>query len=301
MFRELPDEVLEKDRWHTSFFGKFALAENIGVLEARSVLLALRNKSRILSNWHRHHLNLCDNMGVVLGLEKGRITSTSRASLLSICRKIATLLITTDCVLLKFIIAGWLRNRTPQMSLAEGMPLKNPKKRPAALRNASLRRLETASVHPKTLQIYQKALVEFRTFLSSRGKNLDQLALVSLDAMLVQFFDKLHSENRSRETAHRTYAGLLVLGTGALQVTKAQLPRCLRALRGWASLNPPSTRPPLPCLHAVLILDLALKNDLLHFTVALLVMWHTYMRPGELQRLPSSSVIPSLPPSAPHT
>eukprot|EP00971_Amphidinium_carterae_P221819 4403368-Amphidinium_carterae.3 len=66
-FQELPLAVLDPGRWSTSFFGKFTLPEYIGVLEARSVLLALRSKARIVSNWNRQHLNLCNKHGGCFG------------------------------------------------------------------------------------------------------------------------------------------------------------------------------------------------------------------------------------------
>ena len=85
-FEEVPSGALKRNLWSPVFWGAWKYKENIGVLEARTVLKSLK---RICLTRYGHdirHLHICDNLGVVLSIERFR---SKNYKLLKIIRCIA--------------------------------------------------------------------------------------------------------------------------------------------------------------------------------------------------------------------
>ena len=95
-FPEVDDELLQPSRWHDVFSVHMQLPEPITILEGRGVVAALRHKLRSSNEFGRKHLHFNDNMSVVLMCSKGR---SSSFGMLRVCRRIACLLIASDCQL----------------------------------------------------------------------------------------------------------------------------------------------------------------------------------------------------------
>ena len=85
-FEEVPSGALKRHIWSPMFWGLWLYKESIGILEARTVLKSLK---RICLTRYGHdirQLHLCDNLGVVLSIERFR---SKNYKLLKIIRCIA--------------------------------------------------------------------------------------------------------------------------------------------------------------------------------------------------------------------
>ena len=83
-FQEVPYPLLRPENWGLCFASRFTVQERIGVLEARASVAAIRHKMRAIGKFRKRHLNLEDNLGLVLGEDKGRAKSFP---LLLACRR----------------------------------------------------------------------------------------------------------------------------------------------------------------------------------------------------------------------
>ena len=95
-FEEVDKEYLKQEDWHECFAIHMQHSEHITLLEGRGVVAALRHKLRSCQEFGRKHLHFCDNMGMTLLLAKGR---SGTYGMLRICRRVACLLIASDCSL----------------------------------------------------------------------------------------------------------------------------------------------------------------------------------------------------------
>ena len=92
-FPEVDPLILKKEDWQLRFAQYMQHPEAITVLEGRAVVATLRHKFRSLACFRQRHVHLCDNLGTVLALEKGRSPSPP---LLRVCRRVACLLLATS-------------------------------------------------------------------------------------------------------------------------------------------------------------------------------------------------------------
>eukprot|EP00435_Cladocopium_sp_Y103_P042465 s504_g11.t1 len=73
-FPEVPSGSLKRHLWTPVFWGKWNHPEKIGILEARAVLKSLRRLCLTRYGHDIRHLHLCDNLGIVLSVERCRLT-----------------------------------------------------------------------------------------------------------------------------------------------------------------------------------------------------------------------------------
>lgn len=71
-FQEVPAGCLKGNLWTPVFWGRWNFKENIGVLEARAVLKSVQRLALTRYGHDLRHLHLCDNLGVVLSIERCR-------------------------------------------------------------------------------------------------------------------------------------------------------------------------------------------------------------------------------------
>ena len=95
-FEEVPDEILDSNKWTDAFSVRMQMPEHITLLEGRAVVGSLRHKFRSVSEFSKKHLHLNDNMSVCLMCSKGR---SGAYSMLRVCRRICCLLLATDSLL----------------------------------------------------------------------------------------------------------------------------------------------------------------------------------------------------------
>ena len=85
-FEEVPSGALKRHIWSPMFWGGWLYKENIGILEARTVLKSLKRICLTRYGHDLRQLHLCDNLGVVLSVERFR---SKNYKLLKIIRCIA--------------------------------------------------------------------------------------------------------------------------------------------------------------------------------------------------------------------
>ena len=95
-FQEVPHDCLDPELWSLKFAQRMQFSKHITLLEGRGVVAALRHKFRAVQHFGKRHVHLCDNLGMVLALDKGR---SSSMGLLRVCRRISCLLIATGSIL----------------------------------------------------------------------------------------------------------------------------------------------------------------------------------------------------------
>ena len=71
-FQEVPAFALRREHWKPKLWGKWKHEENIVLLEARGVLKAIKRLALTRYGHGMRHLHLCDNLGVVLSIERCR-------------------------------------------------------------------------------------------------------------------------------------------------------------------------------------------------------------------------------------
>lgn len=85
-FVEVPVGGLKRKLWSPKIWGRWKFKENIGILEARTVLKSIQRVCMTRFGHDVRHLHLCDNLGVVLSIERCR---SKNFKLLSVIRRIA--------------------------------------------------------------------------------------------------------------------------------------------------------------------------------------------------------------------
>ena len=110
-FPEVPRTVLHPQFWKTKKMGKWGnTAEHITIKEGRALVIAVRRLTRASKNRGKRHLFLCDNLGLVLAVNKGR---AHNVAILRITQQISSL-----CVAGGFTIR--LRWVPSELNLADG-------------------------------------------------------------------------------------------------------------------------------------------------------------------------------------
>eukprot|EP00438_Fugacium_kawagutii_P016537 Skav227298 [mRNA] locus=scaffold2645:95140:99516:- [translate_table: standard] len=87
-FAEVPAPLLKRKHWKPKLWGKWKFNDNIVLLEARGVLKAIKRLAMTRYGHGIRHLHLCDNLGVVLAVERCR---SKNFKLLAILRKIGAI------------------------------------------------------------------------------------------------------------------------------------------------------------------------------------------------------------------
>ena len=91
-----PSAIGDFDSWQLACRGRWSRAEKIVRTEGRALTIGLRHAVRTWSYMGSRLVILCDNLGLVLGLAKGRGTS---AAVNACCREVGALLLLTGCSL----------------------------------------------------------------------------------------------------------------------------------------------------------------------------------------------------------
>ena len=85
-FPEIPAKYMDRSQWYLLWRSKMRFKEPVHLIEARSILGAVRHRARDPSKHGKHIVVLNDNMSVVLAMQKGRC---SNYGLLRILRRTA--------------------------------------------------------------------------------------------------------------------------------------------------------------------------------------------------------------------
>ena len=73
----VPSKLMDENRWKTVHSRQISSSQPIHVKEGWAVEWVLKHLCRSQKNFGKKHLSLCDNLGVVPALSKGRAQSDS--------------------------------------------------------------------------------------------------------------------------------------------------------------------------------------------------------------------------------
>lgn len=181
------------------------------------------------------------------------------------------------------------------------MPLKPPPPRPRRKARATtpvppilsgMTFLETASVQPATRDSYCRLL---EVFLRWSGLVTVAVGGERLDHLLCQYFHRLYTEGRGPEAGSKLIAAILFVYPAQAGRGRPALGRALRALKGWKRKMPAATRQPLPYFVVMGIGSDLRRRGLPLMALCWLLMFDTYMRPGECTDLQASQIVPPQP------
>lgn len=85
-FKEVREDLMDPDQWNLLWRSPMHYKEPVHLIEARSILGAVKHRARDVNRHGMHHLVLNDNMSVVLAVSKGRC---SNYNLLRLVRRIS--------------------------------------------------------------------------------------------------------------------------------------------------------------------------------------------------------------------
>ena len=135
---------------------------------------------------------------------------------------------------------------------------------------------------------YDKAIDDFLR--EARLKDL-KMASTVLDAKLVAYFDQRYLEGKGVGTGSRLVSALQFRVPSLCHKGVQQLPRSMRALKGWSRLAPAATRQPLPWIVCMAIGNTLLAQSGIAHAIAWLLMVDCYLRPSEALRLRTEQFI----------
>lgn len=141
-----------------------------------------------------------------------------------------------------------------------------------------------------TLSDYAKRLKEFDDFCDRAACPLGSIP--DIEKALLEFFDWAYLTGRPLDAGTKLLAAV---GSRWPHLHKSSrgplLARARRALQGWARLDPPRTRLPLPWPVLSGLAVLMIINGLWDFAVLTLLAADAYLRPGELAMLTPDNVV----------
>ena len=154
-------------------------------------------------------------------------------------------------------------------------------------------RLELGSIATSTMIDYVSRLLFFVRW--ATVNHLDWTSPKELDSLLVLCFDELFDSNMQAAEGSKLLAALKFM-TPVLFPTQMNLfPRAHRALRTWTARRPPAQRVPFPWLGLTAVIGYLCFHSMIPCALALLIQFHTYLRPGICDALQVSQLV------APHT
>ena len=135
-----------------------------------------------------------------------------------------------------------------------------------------------SAVQTPTLKRYRKAVAGFVAYAAANEEDFGAMDDLLFDQMLVDYLQQLYNNGCSQSEAKDTYSGVVHF----LPHLRKQLPWTLRALKGWGTLEPSQSWPPIT-YGLVLTVAVALweRKDYAHAT-ALLLSFECYLRSGEV-------------------
>ena len=137
--------------------------------------------------------------------------------------------------------------------------------------------LEAAAVAPRTGEEYLHKLRLFQSYCRVQKLKLQKPS--DIDYALTQFLNQSFLEGWSIAEGNKCLAAVM---DWRPDLSKLQLPRSRRSLQGWKNLDPGATRPPVPWPLIALITLVMLETGCLMEAMAVLLMFVTYARPGEI-------------------
>ena len=180
---------------------------------------------------------------------------------------------------------------------APSRALLNIEKRRLELRERHLRRprggpplLETEAVGARTQSDYAKRLREFDDFCDRAA--LPLVSIPDIEKALPEFFDWAYLAGRPLDAGAKLLAAVGSRWPHLHRSSRGSLlARAKHALQGWARVDPPRTRLPLPWPVLSGLAVLMIINGFWDFALLILLAADAYLRPGELAMLTPDNVV----------
>eukprot|EP00435_Cladocopium_sp_Y103_P076203 s26_g81.t1 len=323
-FPEVPDSLMDPQRWHTVKMGRWAhLGEHITLKEARSLLIAVRRLSRSSECRGKKHLVLLDNLALVFAATKGRAHSFD---LLRVLQKISAICLAAQISLKP----RWVRSEVnvadapsrgkiqPGSGATSNTPSAETKQflshpalhesvnhlkraaESAADREAAvpvsgagklamqgkLTCLEMRSVSSEVQFQYKSYYQRFEAFSKASGLAWPLTPDVA-DMVLADYLDVLFLDKKGPAEGEKTLAAVEFFQIGL----KHMLPRSRRALKGWRKVMPAQSRLPLPRVMMYGMSMMMIHQGEVQMAMMTMVAFDLYLRPGEALSLLGRNVI----------
>ncbi|CAK0877157.1 unnamed protein product, partial [Prorocentrum cordatum] len=314
---EIPYDVWASG-WIPVVSRRWSRSEHQVVLEARGMVVAARHVLRRISSFNRCHLCLGDCLGAILAATKGR---PSRREMGRVRRQLTALSLASGAA----FFWNWVpseRNSADRASrsLPGSWPDIGPppgleeearwppdwaslldgsrefsEARGAGRRAAGPPRAgkppagETSpgSELAGTAVDYQARYQDFLTWAANAG--LSVATVTDLEEALLQYLNQQYFDGHDSPDGPKVAAAVAHFRLD-LAPKLANLPRVLRALKGWKILAPPRARLPLPWPVVALVADWMAANGFLAAARATALTFVLYLRPSETLSLRVKSV-----------
>jgi len=148
---------------------------------------------------------------------------------------------------------------------------------------AGLSLLERLAVRSSTARLYRGALKSFVEFCA--GRRLDWTTHPGLDEALVQYMDSEFLLGGGGNQGNVLLAAVAHFLGSFHKRTSLLLPRAHRAAVAWARRAPARTRLPLPRRVVFALAGLLIHDGYPRLAICILVMFVSYLRPGEAAKL----------------
>ena len=155
---------------------------------------------------------------------------------------------------------------------------------------AGLSLLERLAVRSSTARLYRGALTSFVEFCV--GRRLDWTTHSGLDEALVQYMDSEFLLGGGGNQGNVLLAAVAHFLGSFHKRTSLLLPRAHRAAAAWARRAPARTRLPLPRRVVFALAGLLIHDGFPRLAICILVMFVSYLRPGEAAKLRGRHLIP---------
>lgn len=160
----------------------------------------------------------------------------------------------------------------------------------AAARGLSFTFLELNAVRPATSRDYFERIENFMQWADL--KTFELVSVKELDGLVCEFLEAQYFDGHNHDCGDKLIAAIGKFAWPRISLKNpCELPRTMNAAKGFKRLAPGHSRAPLPWVALVAMAAAASSLGWWGMTVALVLHFTCYLRPGELLKLKVSSVI----------
>ncbi|CAE8638556.1 unnamed protein product, partial [Polarella glacialis] len=298
LFIEVPHDILQESDWTFQYATQMTFKEHITLIEGRGTISAMRHKLRSISNFSKKHLHFGDNFGI-RQWEHERTAGLSdkdrrQEELFKLKKQVRDTCYPRPNQYHRQDVAdiGWNDSSSILVQEHKGAAPERAAKRAkfaqerietSRFQGQSL--LEQEAVGPETAVLYAQLTAEFDCWAINHG--LPTGTVEEIDLCLNGYINEAYMKGKDLHDATKMLAAVL----DRRQDLKESLPRSRRSLQGYRKLDPGLTRPPMAWELVALIALTMISKDVMG-ALAVLVMFVTYIRPGEALSLKESDLIP---------
>ena len=145
--------------------------------------------------------------------------------------------------------------------------------------------LESNAIAPGTMDSYRKAITDLEMFATEIGQRLDWKNGVEVEGTCLEYLDLLFTRGFGPEVGNRLIAAIRTLFPRYSRHGDLDMPRTVKALKGWTRLTPSMSRWPLPWTMVATALVTLWRRRKPVLVAAIALSYVAYLRPGEMATL----------------